>query len=68
MENRVMIEYIEVRTYEDRVAQLIAVRNVPAPRCDHVGHLELVCEGARCVSCGERLTERQVDLLIEMAR
>lgn len=63
-----MIEYIEVRTHEDRVTRLVAVRNVPAPRCEHVGHLELVCEGARCVSCGEHLTDRQVELLVEMAR
>ena len=63
-----MIEYIEVRTYEDRMAHLVAVRNAPAPRCDHVGHLELVCEGARCVSCGAHLTDRQVELMIEMEK
>ena len=63
-----MIEHIEVRTYEDRMARLVAVRNVPAPRCDHVGPLELVCEGARCVSCGAHLTDRQVESLVDMAR
>ena len=63
-----MIEYIEVRTLDSREARVIAMRNVPQPRCDHVGHLELVCEGARCTSCGEHLTDRQVELLIEMAR
>lgn len=63
-----MIEHIEVSTLDDRMTRLVAVHNVPQPRCDHLGHLEMVCEGARCVSCGERLTERQVDLLIEMAR
>lgn len=63
-----MIEYVEVHTLDDRATRLIVVRSVPAPRCDHVGHLELVCEGARCASCGEHFTERQVELLAEIAR
>lgn len=63
-----MIEYIELRTLGEQQSCLVAVRRVLEPRCDHANSLEIVCEGARCVACGENFTERQLNLMIESAR